>query len=66
MKLTRKNLKVGTTVYVPRTIIIDGEPTTFPLCKGKIKRIRIEVRFDDGYETLVNPSLLTYSEEGTK
>ncbi len=65
MKLTKKSLKVGTTVYVPRTITVDGEITTH-LCKGKIKRIRVEVRFDDGYETLVNPSLLAYSKEGTK
>lgn len=65
MRLTKKSLKVGTTVYVPRTITVDGETIT-PLCKGKIKRIRVEVRFDDGYETLVNPSLLAYSKEGTK
>jgi len=65
MKLTKKSLKVGTTVYVPRTITVDGETIT-PLYKGKIKRIRVEVRFDDGYETLVNPSLLAYSKEGTK
>lgn len=50
---------------MPRTITVDGETIT-PLCKGKIKRIRVEVRFDDGYETLVNPSLLAYSKEGTK
>ncbi len=65
MKLTKQSLKAGTTVYVPRTVIVDGEPT-YPRYKGKIKRVRVEVRFDDGHETLVDPSLLTFAKEGKR